>query len=87
MVDARGNTVMQRIYPGSGHGAVRPAGVCECTVLSCTGVPVVAEYKRGERGREAPRSLLEEKMIEASANIVLWRAGCVCVCCGMSEMS
>ena len=26
-------------------------------------------YKRGERGREAPRSLLEEELIEASANI------------------
>ena len=38
---------------------------------------VVGEYKRGERGREAPKSLLEEKMIEASANIVLRRAVCV----------
>ena len=66
-----------RVYPGSGHVAVRPAGVCECTVLSCTGVPVVGEYKRGERGREAPMSLLGEKMIEASANIPLKRA-CVC---------
>jgi hypothetical protein len=28
-------------------------------------------YRRGERGREAPKSLLEEKLIEASANIVL----------------
>ena len=26
-------------------------------------------YKRGERGREAPRSLLEEESIEAGANI------------------
>ena len=32
-------------------------------------VPVVGEYRRGERGREAPKSLLEEKSIEASANI------------------
>ena len=32
-------------------------------------VPVVGGYRRGERGREAPRSLLEEKLIEASANI------------------
>ena len=27
-------------------------------------VPVVGGYRRGERGREAPRSLLEEKSIE-----------------------
>ena len=77
------------VYPGSSHGAVRPARACECTVLSCTGVPVVGEYKRGERGREAPKSLLEEKMIEASVNIVLRRA---CVCCelrmlGRGEMA
>ena len=26
-------------------------------------------YRQGERGREAPKSLLEEKLIEASANI------------------
>ena len=40
---------------------VCPAGVCECTILSCTGVPVVGEYKRGERGREAPKSLLSDR--------------------------
>ena len=57
------------MYPGSGRGAIRLAGVCECTILSCTEVPVVGDYKRGERGREAPKSLLEEEMIEASANI------------------
>ena len=39
---------------------------------------VVGGYKRGEGGREAPKSLLEEEMIEASANIGLKRAG-VCV--------
>ena len=33
-------------------------------------MPVVGEYKRGERGREAPKSLLEEKMIEASGERV-----------------
>ena len=41
-------------------------------------MPVVGEYKRGERGREAPKSLLGEKMIEASANIAL-RITFVCV--------
>ena len=30
-----------RVYPGSGRGAVRPAGVREGAVLSCTGVLVV----------------------------------------------
>ena len=33
--------------------------VCEGTILTCTGVPVVGGYKRGESGREAPKSLLE----------------------------
>ena len=32
-------------------------------------VPVVEGYMHDERGRGAPRSLLEEKLIEASANI------------------
>ena len=30
----------------------------------------------GERGREAPKSLLEEKLIEASANIGVQRSMC-----------
>ena len=48
------------VYPGSGRGAVRPAkGVCEVTVLSCTRSACSRGYKRGERGREAPKSLLE----------------------------
>ena len=44
-------------------------GVCESIVLSCTGGACSRGYKRGERGREALRSLLEEKLIEANANI------------------
>ena len=44
--------------------------MCECTVLSYTEVSVVGVYKRGKRGREAPKSLLEARMIEASANIM-----------------
>ena len=66
-----------RVYPGSGHGAVRPAGVCESTVLSCTGVPVVGEYKQDERGREAPKSLLEEKTIEAKCRYRALERVCV----------
>ena len=43
--------------------------------MSCTGGTYSRGYKRGERGREAPRSLLEEELIEAIANIVFWGAG------------
>ena len=58
-VDARGNHRNARVYPGSGHGAVRPAkGVCEGTVLSCTRRACSRGYKQDERGREAPKSLL-----------------------------
>ena len=43
----------------SGRGTVRPAkGVCEGTVLSYTRSACSRGYKRGERGREAPRSAL-----------------------------
>ena len=42
--------------------------MCECTVLFRTGGACSSGYKRGEREREAPKSLLEEKLIEASAN-------------------
>ena len=46
---------------GSGRRAVRPAkGVCEGTVLSCTRSACSRGYKRGERGRKATKSLLEE---------------------------
>ena len=51
--------------------------MCECTVLSCTGGACSRGYKRGEREREAPKSLLEE-VIEASANIGAQESGCVC---------
>ena len=80
MVDARGNKGTHEVYPGSGHGAVRPAKVCECTVLSCTGGACSRGYKRSERGRKAPKSLLE-KVIETSANIGAQESGCVCVFC------
>ena len=42
-------------------GRTSSKGVCESTVLSCTGGACSRGYKRGERGREAPRSLLEEE--------------------------
>src|SRR6185437_12053087 len=51
-------------------------GMCESTVLSCTGGACSRGYKRGERGRKAPRSLLEEELIEASANIGVQESVC-----------
>ena len=70
MIDARGNTVTHGfiLAPAEG-GRTSSKGVCESTALSCTGGACSRGYKRGERGREAPRSLLEEELIEASANI------------------
>ena len=66
------------------HGRTSSKGVCESTVLSCTGGTCSRGYKRGERGREAPRSLLEEELIEASANIGAQKSVCavsVAECC------
>ena len=68
-VDARGNTVTHRFILVSAAGHTSSKGVCEGTVLSCPGGTGSRGYKQGDRGREAPRSLLEEKLIEASANI------------------
>ena len=50
--------------------------MCESTVLSCTGGAYSREYKRGKRGREALKSLLEEELIEASANIGAQKSVC-----------
>ena len=58
----------QLVNPGSGRGAVRPAkGVCEGTVLSCTRSACCRGYKQGERGREAPKSLLGVESVGVSA--------------------
>jgi len=69
MVDARGNTVTHGFILVPAVGPYIQQMVCESTVLSCTGGACSRGYKRGERGRETPRSLLEEELIEASANI------------------
>ena len=42
----------------------------------CTGGACSRGYKRGERGREAPKSLLEDKLIEVSANIGVQKSVC-----------
>ena len=59
-VDARGNTVTHGfiLVPATGP-YVQQRGVCEGTVLSCTRNACSRGYKRGERGREAPKSLLD----------------------------
>ena len=63
-------TQERTVYPGSGRGAVRPArGCARALYYLAPGVPIVGEYRRGERRREAPRSLLEEELVEVSANI------------------
>jgi len=69
-VDARGNTVTHGfiLIPAEG-GRTSSKGVCKSTALSCTGGACSMWYKRGERWREAPRSLLEVELIEANANI------------------
>ena len=76
MVDARGNTVMHGFILVPATGRTSSKGVCEGTVLSCTGGACSRGYKRGDRGREAPKSLLEEKLIEASANIGAQKSVC-----------
>ena len=70
------------VYLGSGRGAVRPArGCARALYYLAPGVPVVGEYRRGERGREAPKSLLEEMLIETSANIGAQKSVCALVSC------
>ena len=43
--------------------------MCEGTVLSYTGGACSRGYRRGERGREAPKSLLEEELSVASCDV------------------
>ena len=66
--DARGNHSNTRfiLVPATGP-YVQPKGVCEGTVLSCTRSACSRGYKRGERGREAPKSQLRVESVEMSA--------------------
>ena len=77
MVDAKGNTVTQRVYPGSGRGAVRPAKGC-ARALYCLapGVPVVGGTSEAREGGKLPSLRLEEELIEASANIGAQKSVC-----------
>ena len=76
MVDARGNTGTHGFILVPAAGPNVQQRVCECTVLSCTGGACSRGYKRDERGREAPRSLLDEELIDASANIGAQKSVC-----------
>ena len=69
-VDARGNTVTHGfiLVPAAGP-YVQQRGCARALYYLAPEVPVVGGYRRGERGREAPRSLLEEKTIGVNANI------------------
>ena len=66
--DARGNHSNARfiLVPATGP-YVQQKGVCEGTILSCTRSACSRGYKRGERGRKAPKSLLEVESAEMSA--------------------
>ena len=66
-VDGRGNTVMHGFILVPATGRTSSKGVCEGTVLSFTRNACSRGYKRGERGRKAPKSLLEEESVGVSA--------------------
>ena len=66
MVDAKGNTGTHGFILVPAAGPYVQQGVCEGTVLSCTGGACSRGYKRGERGRETPKSLLEVESAEMS---------------------
>ena len=81
MVDARGNTGTHDLSWFRPRDHTSSKGVCEGTVLSSTGGACSRGYKRGKRGREAPKSLLEEMLIETSANIGAQKSVCALVSC------
>ena len=56
--------------------------MCEGTVLSCTLSARSRGYKRGERGRVAPKSLLERTLCAASCDVGA-RSECVRSVCGV----
>ena len=81
MVDARGNTVTHGfiLVPAAGPYVQQRGVRVHCTVLHRSACS--RGYKRGERGREAPKSLLGEELIEASANIGAQKSVCALVSC------
>ena len=76
MVDARGNIVMQEFILVPATGCTSSRGVrVHCIILHRSACS--RGYKRGEKGRKARKSLVEEEMIEASANIGAQENVCV----------
>ena len=80
MIDAKDNTKTHGFILVPAAGPYVQQGCASALYYLASGVLVVGGYKRGERGREAPKSLLEE-MIEASANIVAQKSVCALVSC------
>ena len=79
--DAIGNTVTHGLSWFRPRSHMSSKGVCEGTVLSCTRSVYSRGYKRGERGREAPKSLLEDELSVGSSDVGA-RSECVlCVRC------
>ena len=76
MVDARGNTGTHGFILVPAAGPYVQQGCASALYNLALGVPVVGGTSEGERGREAPKSLLEE-VIEASANIGAQGSECV----------
>ena len=76
MVDAEDNTGTHGFILVPAAGPYVQQGCATALYYLASGVLVVGGYKRGERGRETPKSLLEE-VIEASANIGAQESGCV----------
>ena len=74
MVDARGNTGTHGLSRFRPWGRTSSKGVCEGTVLSCTGVPVVGGTSEARKGGKLPSLYY---MIEASANIGAQESECV----------
>ena len=68
MVDARGNTVTHGFILVPTAGPYVQQG-CARALYYLALESYSRGYKQGVRGREAPKSLLEEELIETSANI------------------
>ena len=69
MVNVKDNTGMHGFILVPAAGPYVQQRCASALYYLAPGVPVVGCTSEGERGREAPKSLLEEKLIEASANI------------------
>ena len=81
-VDARGNTVTHGfiLVPATGP-YVQQRGCARALYYLAPGVLVVGGYKRGERGREAPKSLVEEQLSVASSDVGARSEYVLCVRC------